>query len=69
MIDREVMEVTLKPDLQKLCHSNLLIRDETIMLKNSPFMQCWNASNYVQLWSCCVPIMLTQQVTQLAEFS
>ena len=25
MIDREVMEVTLKPDLQKLCRSNLLM--------------------------------------------
>ena len=24
-IDREVMEVTLKPDLQKLCRSNLLM--------------------------------------------
>ena len=32
------------------------------MLKNSPF---WNAYNSVQLCSCCVPIMLMQQVSQL----
>ena len=32
------------------------------MIKNSPFMLCQNASNYVQLCSWCVPIMLMQQM-------
>ena len=42
-------------------------RDEAIMLKNSPVMLCWNASNYVRLCSCCVPIMLMQKVDQLVK--